>query len=57
VSIVDTSEYEPFNLYLSDKQKIELFIKGYRAGKEFLKKFNWHDYKELRKTMAGQERA
>ena len=55
VTTIDVSNYESFSLYLTDDEKIALFKSGYREGKEFLEKFNWHDYKEFRKKMAGEE--
>lgn len=46
------SSFEEFNLYLNKEHKIELFVTGYVHGKEFLAKFDWYEYKELRRKMA-----
>jgi len=54
VRIVDISDLEPFNLYLDKKTKIDLFVRGYLAGKRFLQTFDWHGYKQLRREMAHE---
>ena len=57
VTIVDMSDInvEPFNLYLSREKKIELFVKGYVSGKDFLRSFDWYEYKQLRRIMSCEE--
>jgi len=34
---------------MNDDEKIKIFMKGALAAKEFLKKFDWEDYKKQRK--------
>ena len=49
VTIIDIEDdIEPFNVFMTRKEKIRLFKLGYRAGKEFLKRFNWLNHKEYR---------
>lgn len=49
VTTIDIDDdIEPFNVFMTRKEKIRLFKLGYRAGKEFLKRFNWLNHKEYR---------
>jgi len=49
VTTIDIEDdIEPFNVFMTRKEKIRLFKLGYRAGKEFLMRFNWLKHKEYR---------
>lgn len=43
--------YNWLNFFISDQDKIDMFVLGARAATEFLKKFNWDDYKNDRQDM------
>ena len=43
--------YNWLNFFLSDKDKIDMFIKGAEAAKNFLLEFKWDEYKEDRDKM------
>jgi NTE family protein len=51
IAIVDTEEHNWLNFNLSDEEKIDLFTKGVKAAHDFLIKFNWEDYKKIRREM------
>jgi NTE family protein len=42
------------DFFLSDKTKMELFLKGAEAARDFLLEFNWEKYKEERRKMHQQ---
>ena len=42
---VPVAEYNWLNFFLTDKQKIDLFVKGAEAAQKFLEQFDWNDYK------------
>ena len=49
---VPLSEYNWLNFFLSDKDKIDMFVKGARSATKFLiDDFNWADYKLTRTVM------
>ncbi len=43
--------YNWLNFFLTDKDKIDMFVKGAQAAKDFLIHFNWEDYKDDRDKM------
>ena len=43
--------YNWLNFFLSDKDKIDMFVKGAQAAKDFLIEFKWEDYKDDRDKM------
>jgi NTE family protein len=49
VAHVDTTGFNWLDFGMSDRQKIDLFVRGARAAAEFLEKFNWAQYKKIRK--------
>ena len=49
VKEIDTGNHHWLNFDMSEKDKIDLFAKGVKAAYEFLSKFEWHTYKEIRK--------
>jgi len=48
---IDIGEHNWLNFSISDKDKLDLFIRGARAADEFLRKFDWENYKEIRKSL------
>lgn len=64
IANIDTDGYNWLDFGISDEAKVDLFVRGARKAAEFLVKFNWQDYKELRrqkseyyKMSLGQGRA
>lgn len=51
IQTVDVGDHSWFDFSISNHDKIDLFIRGARAADEFLRKFNWHEYKELRRQI------
>ena len=48
---IPLSKYNWLNFFLSDKDKIDMFISGAQAATDFLMKFDWDDYKGARTIM------
>ncbi|MFZ2218967.1 MAG: hypothetical protein WAV85_09830, partial [Rhodoferax sp.] len=44
------------NFFMQDDEKTILFNKGFRAGLDFLEKFDWEDYKYERMLVALKEK-
>jgi len=45
---IDIGEHNWLNFSISDKDKIDLFCRGAKAADEFLRKFDWEEYKAIR---------
>ncbi|MEZ5081874.1 MAG: patatin-like phospholipase family protein [Bacteroidales bacterium] len=45
---IDIGEHDWLNFALKDDAKVDLFIRGARAAAEFLRKFDWKQYKVVR---------
>ncbi len=45
---IDVHEYNWLNFFVTETEKLELFKKGAEAACEFLKNFNWENYKNQR---------
>jgi NTE family protein len=48
---IDIGEHNWLNFSISDKDKLDLFIRGAKAADEFLRNFNWEKYKKIRESM------
>ena len=48
---VPLAGYNWLNFFLSDKDKIDMFVIGAKAATQFLKDFDWNDYKNNRTMM------
>jgi NTE family protein len=48
---VPLAEYNWLNFFLSDQDKIDMFVKGAQAATKFLKEFDWDAYKNNRTLM------
>ncbi|HJY23318.1 MAG TPA: hypothetical protein VJ279_10555, partial [Hanamia sp.] len=48
---VPLAEYNWLNFFLSDHDKIDMFVKGAQAATKFLKEFDWDAYKNNRTLM------
>ena len=48
VKSIDVREHSWLNFFMSDKEKMQLFSKGAAAAADFLRSFNWEDYKAER---------
>jgi len=51
IGTIPLSEFNWLNFFLTDEDKLKLFIKGARAATEFLKKFDWPEYQRERVRM------
>jgi NTE family protein len=47
-------EFNWLNFFMKDEDKIKMFVRGAKAATEFLKKFDWEDYKNSRATMKAE---
>ncbi len=56
IQTVDCSPSNWLNFFMEDKEKTELFNKGFQAGLEFLEKFDWEKYKYERMIVALKEK-
>jgi NTE family protein len=45
---IDIGEHNWLDFSMPDEDKLDLFIRGAKAADEFLGKFNWEEYKEIR---------
>jgi NTE family protein len=50
---IDTGDHNWLNFNLDDAAKLDLFKSGANAASEFLKKFDWEKYKEIRRVLCG----
>lgn len=56
IQYVDCSPSNWLNFFMDEQEKTELFNKGFRAGLEFLAKFDWQQYKYERMLVALKEK-
>ena len=56
IQYVDCSPSNWLNFFMQDDEKTILFNKGFRAGLDFLEKFDWEDYKYERMLVALKEK-
>ena len=62
IGVIPLAGFNWLNFFLTDDDKIKMFVLGAQAATEFLKKFNWEEYKskhndgmtELQATMPAQ---
>ena len=52
IGTIHLSEYNWLNFFLTPQDKINMFVKGAQAAKDFLISFDWEAYKESRSTMS-----
>lgn len=45
---IKLAEYNWLNFFMEDKDKIDMFVRGAEAAKDFLMSFDWEDYKDSR---------
>jgi NTE family protein len=50
-------EFDWLNFQMSDEKKKKLFLLGAQKGLEFIKEFNWEEYKEIRKPLQVEQLA
>ena len=48
---IDVGEHNWLDFSISEKNKIDLFVRGARAAAAFLDEFNWEDYKKIRSRL------
>lgn len=46
---IDIGQHDWLNFAMEDKDKVDLFVRGAQAAARFLRKFNWEEYKEVRR--------
>jgi NTE family protein len=51
ITKIDVGEHNWLNFSISDDDKVDLFIRGAKAAADFLRKFDWEEYKEIRGKM------
>jgi NTE family protein len=51
---IDIGEHNWLNFSISDKDKLDLFIRGAKAADEFLRTFDWEEYKKIRESMINK---
>ncbi|MDP4262142.1 MAG: patatin-like phospholipase family protein [Bacteroidota bacterium] len=51
IGTIPLAGYNWLNFFLSDQDKIDMFVRGAKAATEFLMKFDWEGYKDERKDM------
>jgi NTE family protein len=51
IGTIPLSEFNWLNFFLSDEDKLKMFIKGARSATEFLKHFDWPEYQRERIRM------
>ena len=56
VTWIDTGKHNWLNFFMSKRDKIDLFKLGVKAAADFLKKFDWDDYQDIRKDIAAKHR-
>lgn len=50
--VIDTGPHNWLDFGLKDDAKLDLFIRGAQAAESFLRRFDWEQYKQLRKRLA-----
>jgi len=50
IGCIDTGTHNWLNFNLTDDAKIDLFIRGAQHAADFLNRFNWEEYKKIRKA-------
>ena len=53
---IPLAEFNWLNFFMKDKDKIEMFVRGAEAAKEFLVHFDWDGYKANRKSYADKKK-
>jgi NTE family protein len=51
ITIIDTGRNHWLNFELSPEAKIDLFVRGAKCAAEFLRKFEWEKYKDIRQNL------
>ena len=54
IGTIRLAKYNWLNFFLSDKDKIDMFVLGAKAACEFLKNFDWEKFKTDREFMQQQ---
>ncbi|MEO8210007.1 MAG: patatin-like phospholipase family protein [bacterium] len=51
VTFINTKRFNWLNFNMTDEQKINLFVEGAQSACEFLKDFDWDEYKKIRESL------
>ena len=51
VACIDTGDHDWLDFELKPDERVDLFIRGVRAARDFLIAFDWNKYKETRRSM------
>lgn len=55
ISKIDIGNHNWLNFNISDKAKLDLFVRGAKTAAQFLKKFDWEKYKALRESLIASK--
>lgn len=55
VTYIDTGDHNWLNFNLTEEDQMDLFVRGARAACDFLQKFDWDEYKKIRRTYHEQQ--
>ncbi len=50
IGYIDVGDHKCLNFNISDKDKIDLFVRGAKAAANFLHNFDWKNYKKIREV-------
>lgn len=53
VAYVDVADHNWLDFSMPDDNKVDLFVRGVEAAVAFIKRFDWHEYKEVRREQAN----
>jgi NTE family protein len=54
VSFIDTGDHNWLDFFMGPEAKIDLFVRGVKAGVDFLIGFDWDKYKKVRRDIAAK---
>jgi NTE family protein len=52
VAFIPTGDHNWLDFFLKDEAKVDLFARGVRAAADFLIKFDWKEYKDIRRRIS-----
>ncbi len=55
VQNIDIGDHDWLNFGIEDKAKIDLFVRGAEAAAQFVRKFNWEKYKNVRQILKSEQ--
>lgn len=52
ITVIDTGEHNWLDFNVTRESKIDLFVRGVRAAHDFIEKFDWETYKDVRRALS-----